>query len=144
MRLGICSKGGKNHGGNEIMINKYDPLKAGLRPLLAKTLQNALSHRIAKEFPRIGGPRICKLCAEMTLEVVDNHIRPKENVRHGQIVWNAVSLSPLMKLNSNTFFILLIELLSSCSWKQVSGNVSYPVFLNASTRLRNLPMSGLR
>ena len=36
-----------------MVIKKYDPLKAGMRPLLAKTLQNALSHRIAKEFPRI-------------------------------------------------------------------------------------------
>ena len=48
-----------------MMIKKYDPIKAGMRPLLAKTLQNALSHRIAQEFPRIGGPRICQLCAEM-------------------------------------------------------------------------------
>ena len=72
------------------MIKKYDPLKASMRPLLAKTLQNALSHRIAKEFPRIGGPRICQLCAEMILEVVNNYIRPKEHVHHGQIVWIAV------------------------------------------------------
>ena len=73
------------------MINKNDSLKAGLRPLMAKTLKNALSHRIAKEFPRIGGPRICKLCAEMIMEVVDNHIRSKDYVHHGQIVWTAVS-----------------------------------------------------
>jgi hypothetical protein len=39
------------------MIKKTDSLKAGLKPLLAKTLENALAHRIAKEFPRIGGPR---------------------------------------------------------------------------------------
>ncbi len=58
------------------MIKKADSLQMGLKPLLAKTLENALSHRIAKEFPRIGGPRICKLCAEMVMEVVNNHIRP--------------------------------------------------------------------
>ena len=62
------------------MIKKYDSLKAGLKPLLAKTLQNSLAHRISKEFPRIGGPRICKLCAEMIMEVVDNHIRSKDYV----------------------------------------------------------------
>jgi hypothetical protein len=39
------------------MIKKTDSLKAGLKPLLAKTPENALAHRIAKEFPRIGGPR---------------------------------------------------------------------------------------
>jgi hypothetical protein len=63
------------------MINKKDSLKAGLRPLMAKTLENALSHRIAKEFPRIGGPRICKLCAEMIMEVVNNNIRSKDDQR---------------------------------------------------------------
>jgi DNA-binding CsgD family transcriptional regulator len=62
-------------------------------PLLAKTLENALAHSIAKEFPRIGGPRICKLCAEMIMEVVNNHIRSKDYVHHGQIVWTAVSIN---------------------------------------------------
>ena len=75
------------------MINKNDRLKAGLQPLLAKTLENALAHSIAKEFPRIGGPRICKLCAEMIMEVVNNHIRSKDYVHHGQIVWTAVSVN---------------------------------------------------
>jgi len=74
------------------MINKNDRLKAGLQPLLSKTLENALAHRIAEEFPRIGGPRICKLCAEMIMEVVNNHIRSKDYVHHGQIVWTAVGI----------------------------------------------------
>ena len=73
------------------MGNQSDRLTAGIRSQLHKTLKNALSHRISKEFPRIGGPRICRLCAEMILEVVGNHIRPKESVRHGQVVWTAVS-----------------------------------------------------
>ena len=55
------------------MINKTDHLKAGLQPLMAKTLENALAHRIEKEFPRIGGPRICKLCAEMIMNDLHNH-----------------------------------------------------------------------
>jgi len=75
------------------MTKKTDSLKAGLQPLLAKTLENALAHRIAKEFPRIGGPRICKLCAEMIMEVVHNHIRSKDYVHHGQIVWTAISIN---------------------------------------------------
>jgi len=75
------------------MIRKQDPLKYSLRALLDKTLENALSHRIAKEFPRIGGPRICKLCAEMILEVVRDHIRAKDSVHHGQIVWTAVNVN---------------------------------------------------
>lgn len=60
------------------MIKKTDPLCNCLRPLLDKTLENALAYRIKKEFPRIGGPRIRKLCAEMVLEVVHRHIRAKD------------------------------------------------------------------
>jgi len=73
------------------MGNQTDRLTAGIRPQLQKTLENALSRRIAKEFPRIGGQRICRLCAEMILEEVGNHLRPKESIRHGQVVWTAVS-----------------------------------------------------
>ena len=75
------------------MLKKTDSLKAGLKPLLAKTLENALAHRIAKEFPRIGGTRICKLCAEMVMEVVHNHIRSKDSVHHGQIVWTDIRIN---------------------------------------------------
>ena len=38
-------------------------------PLLAKNLETALAHCIAQEFPRLGGPRIQRLCAQMLLEV---------------------------------------------------------------------------
>jgi len=73
------------------MPRKTDHLREGLAPLKDKTLENALSYRIEREFPRIGGPRIRKLCAEMILEVVTKHIRPSETVRHGQVLWTAVS-----------------------------------------------------
>lgn len=73
------------------MLKKTDILSASLRPLLDKTLENALAYRIKKEFPRIGGPRIRQLCAEMVLEVVHRHIRAKDCVKHGQILWTAVS-----------------------------------------------------
>jgi hypothetical protein len=56
-----------------------------------KTLRNALAHRIAKEFPRIGGRRICQLCADMILEVVFKHMRRKDHLAHGQALWMAVS-----------------------------------------------------
>ena len=73
------------------MGSKTDHLRAGLLPLQDKTLENALAHRIAKEFPRIGGPRIRRLCAEMILEVLRDHIRPADYVKHGQVLWTAVS-----------------------------------------------------
>jgi len=56
-------------------------------------LRNAVAHRIAKEFPRIGGPRICHLCADMLLEVIFKHMRPQDHVAHGQALWMAVSVN---------------------------------------------------
>jgi hypothetical protein len=75
------------------MSTRPDFLKKKFGPLCDKTIQNALAHRIAKEFPRIGGPRICRLCADMILEVVHKHMRVSEHVKHGQTLWMAVSLA---------------------------------------------------
>jgi hypothetical protein len=62
-------------------------------PMRAKTLQNALAQRLRKDFPRLGGDRILNLCAEMILEVLEQHLRPLASVKHGQVVWMAVSLN---------------------------------------------------
>jgi hypothetical protein len=70
-----------------------DYVRKKFAPLLDKTLQSALAHRIAQDFPRIGGARMRQLCAEMILEVLGKHLRPRETVQHGQIVWNAISLN---------------------------------------------------
>lgn len=72
------------------MSSKPDFVRKKFGPLRAKTLRNALAHRIAKEFPRIGGPRICQLCADMILEIIDKHMRPKDHLKHGQMLWMAV------------------------------------------------------
>lgn len=72
------------------MGKPVDYIRKKFAPLLDKTLQNALAHRIGKEFPRIGGRRIRRLCAEMILEVVTSHLRPREHLCHGQVLWSAV------------------------------------------------------
>jgi hypothetical protein len=75
------------------MSSQPDFLRKKFGPLREKTLRNALAHRIAKEFPRIGGPRICQLCADLILEVIFKHMRPKDHLTHGQTLWMAVSVS---------------------------------------------------
>jgi hypothetical protein len=74
------------------MASQPDFIRKKFAPLQQKTLQNALAHRIAREFPRIGGPRIRELCAAMILEVVAQHVRPREHLAHGQVLWMAVSV----------------------------------------------------
>jgi len=73
------------------MASRPDALRKKFGPLRDKTLQNALAHRIATQFPHIGGPRIRQLCAEMILELVEAHLRPVQHLRHGQALWMAVS-----------------------------------------------------
>jgi hypothetical protein len=60
------------------------------RPLLAKNLRNSLAHRIAEQFPRMGGDRIVGACADLVLEVVWAHLRPVEHLSPGQILWLAI------------------------------------------------------
>ena len=75
------------------MNPKVDYIRKRYGPMREKSLKNALAYRIAKDFPRVGGERIRQFCAEMILEVVQQHLRPRELVQHGQIVWLAVSLN---------------------------------------------------
>jgi hypothetical protein len=75
------------------MNAKTDFVRKHYKPLKDKTLENALAHRIGTEFPRIGGPRIRTLCAQMILEVFEAHVRPREHVRHGQVLWMAYSIN---------------------------------------------------
>lgn len=72
------------------MAKQPDFVRKKYAPLLAKTLETALAHRIATEFPRIGGPRIQRLCAAMIIEVVGQHLRLRDHIRHGQVVWLAL------------------------------------------------------
>jgi len=72
------------------MGRHVDYIRKKYAPLLDKTLQNALAHCIGKEFPRVGGRRIRRLCAAMILEVVTRHLVPREHLRHGQVLWTAV------------------------------------------------------
>lgn len=71
---------------------KVDFLRKKYGPLKDKTLRNALSHRMGQEFPRLGGPRILGLCADMVMEVISEHVKPRESLCHGQVLWMGVSI----------------------------------------------------
>lgn len=75
------------------MSPKVDFQRKRFAPMLEKSLKNALAYRINQDFPRVGGERIRQLCADIILEVVNQHLRPREHLQHGQILWTAVSLN---------------------------------------------------
>ena len=71
---------------------KVDRERRMFSPLRDKGLKNALAHVIGRDFPRIGGERIRALCAEMILDVVAEHLRPREYLRHGQTLWLGIDI----------------------------------------------------
>ncbi len=75
------------------MGSKPDYIRKKYGPMKDKTLRNALAHTIHKEFPRIGGPTMQRLCADLILEVLADHLRPRDHLSHGQVLWSAVSVN---------------------------------------------------
>jgi hypothetical protein len=75
------------------MNNQTDFLRKKFGPLKARSLKNAIANQITTEFPRIGGPRICSLCAEMIMELVEKHMRSRDHITHGQALWAAVDIN---------------------------------------------------
>lgn len=73
------------------MSQAPDYVAKKFRPQLARTVEAALAARIAQEFPRIGGPRIVHLCAELVLEVIDAYHYRADTLHHGQMRWTAVT-----------------------------------------------------
>jgi hypothetical protein len=72
---------------------KADRIRKMFGPPRDKSLKNALAHVIGRDFPRIGGDRIRELCAEMILDVVADHLRPHEHLRHGQALWLGIDVN---------------------------------------------------
>ncbi len=64
-----------------------DYLYKHFNPMKAKSLRTQLSRTIRQNFPHIGGTRMTDLCADMILEVVAHHLRPRDSVQHGQLLW---------------------------------------------------------
>lgn len=99
-------------------MRKPDYVRKHFAPLLDKTLQKALAHRLATQFPSLGGPRILDLCADMILEVLDQHLRPRESLTHGQVLWLGIDVDdpPARgKCTANTELVPLILDLSTAS-----------------------------
>jgi hypothetical protein len=97
------------------MSSQPDVIRKKFGPLRDKTLKNAIAHRISAEFPRIGGPRICGLCADMILEVVFQHMRPRDRVKHGQVLWMAVAVDDPPRLHKRIANTKLVPVLLDIS-----------------------------
>lgn len=64
-----------------------DYLHKHLKPMKVKSLRGQLSRTIRQTFPHFGGMRITNLLADIILEVVESHLRPRDSLHHGQLLW---------------------------------------------------------
>lgn len=100
------------------MSRKPDYVHKKFRSLLAKNLRNALAHRISEEFPRMAGERIRLLCADMILEVVDQHVRPQEHLQPGQVLWLGIHKDDPPSRHKRTENTRLVPLVLDLSTEQ--------------------------
>lgn len=82
------------------MGGKVDYVRKHYGPQRARGLRDALAQRIGHEFPRLGGQRILELCADIILEVVQQHMAPRDHLCHGQVLWAAVAADAPPSRNS--------------------------------------------
>lgn len=73
-------------------VNK-DFVRKKYGPLARKGLQPALLNCLARDFPQLGGSRMLRLAAERILEVVFAHLREREAMRHGQVLWTGIAVA---------------------------------------------------
>jgi len=97
------------------MGRQVDYIRSRFGPLKDKTLKNALMHEISSEFPRIGGTRVVELCADMLLNVMSDHLHPREHMTHGQILWTGISVDDPPRRNKRTRDAVLVPALLDLS-----------------------------
>lgn len=71
-------------------MNSPNDLRKHFGSLKTRNIRASIARRIAEQFPRIGGDRVTGLCADMVLEVVEEHLIPRQYVRSGQVRWLAI------------------------------------------------------
>lgn len=98
------------------MGHNTDYVRKRFITLKDKTLKNALSHQIHKHFPRIGGPRLLDVYADIIMEVIQEHMIPSEYLCHGQVLWTGISVDD-----------------PPCRGKKISDTDLVPLTLDLST-----------
>jgi len=71
---------------------RMDHVRKRYEPLLSKTLADSLAQCMHEQFPRLGGPRILRLCAELVLQHLDRQMVPLDRIHHGQTLYLAFDI----------------------------------------------------
>ena len=112
------------------MAAKADFVRKKYGPLARKTLLSALLGCLAKDFPQLGGERMLRLSAERILAVGFEHIRCREAVQHGQVLWMGIAVQdrpgwhkPLSKMQLVPLLLELVtgdDIAAILNWEKVN------------------------
>jgi len=81
-----------------------------LKSMKVKSLRGQLSRTIRQTFPRFGGARITDLLADIILEVVESHVRPRDSLHHGQLLWLGYDINDPPARNKTAENVRLVPL----------------------------------
>jgi hypothetical protein len=95
-------------------------------------LQSSIETFLDREFPRTFGPVIRQKLAEKIVDLVNQQLPPKDLLRPGQCVWNAVSVSTRPDSPNCRLIPVILTLVDSADVEQLAHGVSMSVIAQKS------------
>jgi hypothetical protein len=87
-------------------------------------LQSSIESFLDREFPRFFGPTIRQKVAEKIVDLVDQQLPPKDYLRPGQCVWNAVSIATRPDSPNCRFVPVILTLVDPRDLEQLAGGTA--------------------
>lgn len=95
-------------------------------------LQASIESFLDKEFPRTFGPVIRQKLAEKIVEMVNEQLLPKDYIRPGQCVWNAVSIATRPDSPKCKLIPVILTLVDSSDTEQLASGIPMSVIARQS------------
>ena len=95
-------------------------------------LQSSIERFFDREFPRTFGPIIRQKMAEKIVDLVDQQLPPKDFLRPGQCVWNAVSINTRPDSPKCRLVPVILTLVDSSDVEQLARGVPMSVIARQS------------
>ncbi|HED00412.1 MAG TPA: DUF1670 domain-containing protein [Proteobacteria bacterium] len=95
-------------------------------------LQYSIASFLDREFPRTFGPVIRQKLAEKIVDLVNQQLPPKEHVRPGQCVWNAVSITTRPDSPNCRLVPVILTLVDSCDVERLARGIPMSVITQQS------------
>jgi Protein of unknown function (DUF1670) len=95
-------------------------------------LQSSIESFLDREFPRTFGPVIREKMAEKIVDLVDQQLPPKDHLRPGQCVWNAVSITTRPDSPNCRLVPVVLTLISSSDTEKLARGIPMSVIAQQS------------